>query len=117
MSSEFTRRRFLGTVPAAGAAMNAATTGQRPALLGGSKVRTEPFPSWPKFDDVEERALLGVLRSGKWYRGSGTAAKKFEEAYAQLTGAKTVLATANGTSALFTALNVLGVEPGDEVVL
>ena len=72
----------------------------KPALLGGKPVRTEPFPSWPKFDSREEQAVLDTLRSGKWFRGYGQNVNRFEQAYAQLTGAKHCLATANGTSAL-----------------
>jgi dTDP-4-amino-4,6-dideoxygalactose transaminase len=58
-----------------------------------------------------------VLRTGKWFRGSGSYVKKFEEEYAALTGAKQALATANGTASLLISLNVLGVEPGDEVIV
>ncbi|MEK7405239.1 MAG: DegT/DnrJ/EryC1/StrS family aminotransferase [Acidobacteriota bacterium] len=114
------RRCFLSIASAAGAAAGPATlhaAGERPALLGGKPVRTESFPSWPKFDRTEEQALLDVLRSGKWYRGSGKNAERFEAAYAKLMGARHCLATANGTSALFTSLNALGVGPGDEVIL
>lgn len=89
----------------------------KPALLGGPKTHPARFPSWPVFDQTEERALLDTLHSGKWYRGDGQTVTKFERAYAQLTGAKYCLATANGTSALFTSLNALGVEPGDEVLV
>ncbi len=118
MDPNFTRRSFIAAAPAATAAMGAAAvTGDKPALLGGKKTRTEPFPSWPVFDRKEENALIEVLRSGKWYRGTGQQVKKFEAAYAQLTGAKQCLATANGTAALFISLNVLGVEPGDEVLI
>src|SRR5258708_7756762 len=117
MAPHVTRRNFLAAAPAAGMALSAASVTERPAALGGKKVRTEPFPSWPKFDEREERAILDTLRSGKWYRGSGQMVKKFEEAYAQLTGANHCLATANGTAALFVSLNVLGVEPGDEVII
>jgi dTDP-4-amino-4,6-dideoxygalactose transaminase len=42
---------------------------------------------------------------------------EFEKKYAELLGAKHVLATANGTSALFTTLNALGIGPGDEVLV
>ena len=121
MNSAISRRRLLAAAPAAGvalqAAANAAPTMDKPAALGGKKVRTAPFSSWPKFDALEERALLEVLRSGKWYRGSGQTVKKFEAAYAELTGAKQCLATANGTAALVISLNVLGVEAGDEVII
>src|SRR5690349_6763695 len=86
-------------------------------MLGGAKAHPGPFPSWPVVDQTEERALLDTLRSGKWYRGNGKNVARFEEDYARLTGAKTCLATANGTSALFTALNAMGIEPGDEVIV
>jgi dTDP-4-amino-4,6-dideoxygalactose transaminase len=42
---------------------------------------------------------------------------RFEKAYAELTGARHCVATANGTSALFTSLAGLDVGPGDEVIL
>jgi dTDP-4-amino-4,6-dideoxygalactose transaminase len=122
MHETMTRRHFLAAVPATAAAGTvglraAALPAEKPALLGGKKVRTEPFPAWPKFDQREESALLETLHSGKWYRGYGKNVAKFEEAYAKLTGAKYCLATANGTSALFISLNALGVEPGDEVLV
>jgi dTDP-4-amino-4,6-dideoxygalactose transaminase len=118
MPNQFSRRGFLAAAPAAAAlTATGATTEDKPAILGGPKTRTEPFPAWPKFDEREERALLGVLRSGHWYRGSGQQVKKFEEAYASLTGAKEVLATANGTAALLVSLNAIGVEAGDEVIV
>ena len=129
MFRHLTRRRFLAGTPAAGAALKtgvlmqvarsiqAAPSLEKPALLGGPKARKSPFESWPKFDFTEEKALLDVLRSGHWFRGSGQYVKKFEESFAALTGARQALAVSNGTSSLFVALNVLGVEPGDEVVV
>ena len=101
---------FVAAVAAEGAS-------EKPALLGGAKAHPEPFPSWPVIDQTEERALLETLRSGKWYRGNGKSVARFEEEYARLTGAKTCLATANGTAALYTSLNAMGVEPGDEVIV
>ena len=118
MPPQFTRRGFLAASTAAAGTLEAAdTAADRPAILGGAKIHPEPFPSWPVFGQTEERALLETLRSGKWYRGNGQAVKRFEQAYAQLTGARFCLATANGTSALFTSLNAVGVEPGDEVLV
>lgn len=118
MGEKLTRRTLLAAGPvAAGAAAVARRGPERPALLGGKPVRTEPFPSWPKMDATEEKALLEVLRSGRWFRGNGQQVARFEESYARLTGAKHCLATANGTSALFISLNALGVAPGDEVIV
>lgn len=118
MEDSVSRRRFLGVASATGvAAGTAAAAPDGLALHGGTPVRKEPWPSWPKFDSVEERAWMDVLRSGNWFRGYGKQVDRFEEAYAKLTGAKYCLATANGTSALIASLAAVGVEPGDEVIV
>lgn len=113
MKSEPSRRAVLAAAPLAAALR----LDDRPALLGGAPVRQAAFPSWPVFGAPEEQALLRALRSGKWYRGSGDAVRRFEETYARATGARRCLATCNGTSALFVSLNALDVQPGDEVVI
>src|ERR1041385_824181 len=131
MESNITRRRFLETTSLAGAGLSLtlAKTGRaaevsglpdakaKPALLGGKPVCTGTFPGWPVFDQTEERALLETLHSGHWFRGSGKAVARFEEAYAKLTGAKHCLATSCGTSALTTTLGALEIGPGEEVIL
>lgn len=113
MKREPSRRAVLAAAPAAAAFR----LDDRPALLGGTPVRSSPFPSWPVFGEPEEQGLMGVLRSGRWYRGNGENVRRFEEAYARATGARRCLATCNGTSALFVSLNALDVQPGDEVIL
>lgn len=60
---------------------------------------------------------MQVLRSGKWYRGSGKAVDAFEAKFAAAIGAPHCLAVANGTSALLTALHGLDVQAGDEVIV
>ena len=130
MTNRVSRRKFLGTVAAGAAAaarparMDAAptvATGPNgtglPALLGGPPVRTAPFPAWPIADGREEQALERVLDSGKWGRGLGEEVKRFERAYAGLTGARHCLATANGSTALLTSLYALDVGAGDEVIV
>jgi perosamine synthetase len=130
MKANLDRRTFmttLATAAAVGAARNARAAGtppritsgasSTPALLGGEPVRRTPFPSWPVADEREEQALTSVVRSRKWGRGGGTQVDRFEAQYAALTGAKHCLATANGTSALFTALCALDIGPGDEVIV
>jgi perosamine synthetase len=120
MKSPVDRRQFLATATATGAALTLARTAAAkgtPALLGGTPVRREPFPGWPRVDDRDEKALVEVLRSGNWYRGAGDVVNQFESAYAELTGAKHCVAVANGTSSLITSLAALGVGPGDEVIV
>ena len=89
----------------------------KPALLGGQPVRTKRWPTWPVTNEVEEQEIMGALRSGRWGRGTGKLVERFETAYATLTGTKHCLAVANGTSALITSLNALGIGAGDEVIV
>ena len=77
----------------------------------------ELVPSWPVFDELEESGLKRVLQSGRWGRGNGSAVADFEKRYAALTSTQHCLAVANGTSALLVALGVLGIGPGDEVIV
>jgi perosamine synthetase len=87
------------------------------AVSGGTPVRTKGWQAWPIWDQSAEADILAVLRSGNWYRGQGTRVTEFEKRYAELIGARRCLATASGTTALVTALHVLGVEAGDEVIV
>ena len=112
------RRQFFTAASIGGIALSTAhASDSKLALLGGKPARTERFPSWPVTGQVEDKVWMETLHSGKWYRGNGKHVDNFEEAYARLTGAKHCLATANGTSALFTSLNALGAAPGDEVIV
>src|SRR5581483_3518294 len=115
-ASLVSRRRFMAAA-ASGPAIVKAATSDRPALLGGTPVRSDPFPGWPVRGNVEDQAMLDVVHSGKWGRGVGRTVAAFESTYAKAIGAQHCLATASGTSALFTALAALGVGPGDEVVV
>lgn len=112
-------RRGLITAGAALAqtTRSAAARSDAPALLGGSPAHPGRFPSWPVYDEREERALLDTLHSRKWLRVAGDNVNQFERAYAQAMGVKGCLATCNGTSALMLSLKALGVGPGDEVIV
>jgi dTDP-4-amino-4,6-dideoxygalactose transaminase len=87
------------------------------AINGGDKVHPGSWPQWPYWDQSAEKGILEMFRSGRWWRGSGEYVAEFEKKYAELMGAKRCLATASGTTALLTALNVMGVDAGDEVIV
>ncbi len=100
------------------------------ALAGGAPVRSKPFPAWPVLDETEERAVLDVLRSGRWWRytmgeavapdsagAADSAVAGFQRAFAGAQGAKFGIACSTGTAALEVALKALGVGPGDDVVV
>ena len=108
-----------GLAMAYSAQAGAILTGEasKPALLGGRPVRTKPFPQWPVWDASAEEHVLSILRSGNWFRGSGETVTQFEKAYAELLGARRALCVVNGTNALLTAMHVLDVGVGDEVIV
>ncbi len=85
------------------------------AIEGGTAVRTEPFPTWPVYDEREERNLLEVLRSGCWGIG-GTKVVEFEQRFAAFQDARFGVCVPNGTLALQMSLQALGIGPGDEVI-
>jgi dTDP-4-amino-4,6-dideoxygalactose transaminase len=98
------------------------------ALFGGKPTRREAFPSWPIFDRNEEKALMDVLHSGRWWSGtqayhdsSGidapSRAAAFESQFSAFHGSTFGLACASGTAALEIALKAAGVGPGDEVIV
>jgi dTDP-4-amino-4,6-dideoxygalactose transaminase len=86
------------------------------AVDGGEPVRTAPFPSWPIFDEREERLLLEVLHSGKWGELTGDKVTTFAARFAEYQGAAYGVCVPNGTMAIQLGLRALGVGPGDEVI-
>jgi len=87
------------------------------AMLGGTPVRTKPFPTWPVWDGKELQYLKEVVESGKWGSLHGEKVKTFEAKYAQYHDAKIGVCVNSGTTALKIALQALGIGPGDEVIL
>ncbi|MGE0267499.1 MAG: DegT/DnrJ/EryC1/StrS family aminotransferase [Candidatus Omnitrophota bacterium] len=75
------------------------------------------FAPWPSFDAEIIDAVKSVLVSGKVSQWTGTNVYAFEKEYAQYLGVKHAIAMANGTVTLDAALKVLGIGPGDEVVV
>ncbi|MGB7158597.1 MAG: DegT/DnrJ/EryC1/StrS family aminotransferase [Tepidisphaeraceae bacterium] len=87
------------------------------ALLGGTPIRTKPFPTWPIYGQPEEQALLRALHSGKWGKIDGSEVATFERRFAEYCGAKHGIAVVNGTVSLRIALMAAGIEAGDEVII
>jgi dTDP-4-amino-4,6-dideoxygalactose transaminase len=85
------------------------------ALLGGAPLRDTPFPSWPIYGAAEEEALLAVLHSGRWFFDEHI--QRFEREFAAFQQAEFGIATSSGTTALQVALDAIGIQPGDEVIV
>ncbi len=127
MGNDLTRRGFVRTAAAGSAALTwlggrrastvFATESDKPALLGGTPIHRGGWPKWPEWRKSWEPDVLEVLRSGRWCcSGGGGRVVDFEAGYAELLGAKRCVATTSGTTALLTAMHVMGVDAGDEVI-
>ena len=69
----------------------------------------------PSIDEEEVEAVAEALRSG-WIT-TGPRARRFEERFAEYTGARHAVALSSATAALHLALIGAGIGPGDEVIL
>ena len=127
MKNDLTRRGFVRTAAAGSAALTwlgghrtptvFAADADKPALLGGTPIHKSGWPKWPEWRESWEPDVLDVLRSGRWCcSGGGGRVADFEAGYAKLLGAKRCVATTSGTTALITAMHVMGVDAGDEVI-
>ena len=103
--------------PAAGQPGAPQSPGQSLAILGGTKVRTSPFPTWPVFGVEEEQRLLQALRSGKWGKLNGDEVAEFERRFAAMHGCKHGIAVVNGTVSLRVALMAAGIRAEEEVIV
>lgn len=86
------------------------------ALLGGTPIGKTIAPTWPIHGQLEEQAVLEVVRSGKWGT-DGPKQVEFEKAFSAYCGADYGIIMTNGTHTLRLALEALGIGPGDEVIV
>ncbi len=117
---EFLERTSAGLALASGSPRAAAVSGNPNvlALNGGTPVRTKPFTQWPQTFELDEANILKSLRSHRWCTyDKGNFIPEFEKAWAKELGVGGCVTTPCGTHALHTALEVVGVSPGDEVLV
>lgn len=89
----------------------------RLAIDGGVAVRTAAIPKWPAFDRADVAAVEDVLISGRVNYWTGVEGRKFEQEFAAWAGSSHAVALANGTIALETALQAIGVDSDADVVV
>lgn len=131
-SKDFSRRKFIATVSAgtAAAAVSASipafgsittmnNNSNKLAILGGTPVApAKVWPEWPYIDEKVVEEVVKTTRSGIWCRiqsPNGTV-PTFEKEFAKLTGTKISVSAGSGTQALNTAVEALGIGPGDEII-
>jgi dTDP-4-amino-4,6-dideoxygalactose transaminase len=91
----------------------------KPAILGGDPIRKKPFAPWPQFKPSDVERIVSVVESRHWggFPVPGKYAGEFATRFAELHGAQYGICLANGTVALFTALQAFGLQFGDEVIV
>lgn len=70
----------------------------------------------PKLNGKERQYVLDCLETN-WISSNGKYIEAFEKEFARFCGVKHAIATSNGTTALHLALLILGLQPGDEVLI
>ncbi len=86
------------------------------AINGGTSVRSTMLPYGRQLvDELDCKEVMDVLQSD-WLT-TGPAVQTFEDGLKQTVQAKHSVAVCNGTAALHAAVNALGIEPGDEVIV
>lgn len=75
------------------------------------------FEPWPFFDREILDAVKKILVSGKVNQWTGHHVYAFEKEYTRYLGVRHAIAMANGSVTLEVALRVLGIGPGDEVIV
>ena len=69
----------------------------------------------PYWDEECEKAAITTLSSGRWVKGPQ--AKKFGEEFADWCGAISAIPCQSGSAALWAAMRLLDIGPGDEVIV
>jgi dTDP-4-amino-4,6-dideoxygalactose transaminase len=89
------------------------------AILGGTAVRSEPYPAWPDIDDRDVARVTDVLRGGQLggWPEPGPNAAEFARRFAEYQGAAEGIVMINGTVTMEVALKALGIGWGDEVIV
>jgi len=86
------------------------------AIDGGPPVRKTLLPYGRQSVDDSDIAAVTEVLQGDWLT-TGPHVGKFEQAFAEATGAHHAVVLSSGTAALHAMLHVLDLQPGDEVIV
>ena len=126
-----TRRSFMKSVglsaavssmvgaPTWGTSASRSGSQGQPALLGGTPVRRQSWPSWPQQGPADEDIIKKALQEKRWcyLRPGAHFCKDYEHQLRQDYDGAHILLTNAGTTALHTCLYAMDVGPGDEVLV
>lgn len=88
------------------------------ALTGGIPVCERALDTVPyKYTEIDADNISRVVLSGKLSHEQGSEIINFEREFAGLMGTQYALSTNSGTSALHLAVQSIGLQPGDEIIV
>ncbi len=89
------------------------------AILGGTPIRTQPYPAWPVHDARDVAAVTAVVESGRWggYPFPGPRTAEFGRRFAEMQGGGYAVPMANGTVTMEVAVRAANIGWGDEVIV
>lgn len=91
------------------------------AVMGGSPVRTAPWPARRLFDDAEKEAAVrmfdAAIASGEAFGYNGEEEEAYCREFAEFMGGGYADAVNSGSSAVYVALRALNLEPFTEVIV
>jgi dTDP-4-amino-4,6-dideoxygalactose transaminase len=90
---------------------------QRPAVLGGTPIRPQGPPEWPKNDESVRAVIEQMSRSGDWGRYHGPHGPELSRRLAEFHNVEHALLCSSGTAAVELALRGVGVGQDNEVIL
>lgn len=93
------------------------SSGELPAILGGTPVRPQGPPPWPPADADVAAALQQSMTDGSWGKYHGTHVPELARLLAEYQQREFAILSSSGTCAVELALRGLKVGPGDEVIL
>ena len=87
-----------------------------PAVAGGTKAKTMPYGSAPRYGEEELNELREALEQGTLFYAYGGKTALLEQEFAAKHEAGFAIACSSGTAAIHLACTALGISPGDEVI-
>ncbi len=90
------------------------TAARPPVRVRGPRATFLPFAR-PDITDAEIAEVVDTLRSG--WLSTGPKTKRFEREFAEATGVEHAVAVSSATAALHLALDAIGIQPDDEVIV
>jgi dTDP-4-amino-4,6-dideoxygalactose transaminase len=97
--------------------MTVAASIDKPAIAGGTPIKSTPYRREKRYGDEELNQLREALQQQTLFYAQGKKTFELERWFAEKIGVKHAVACSSATAAIHAALMALGISPGDEVIV